>query len=166
MSLVLDATVLINFGVVRGFWLLRASVSAPIRVVEEVVAEIRSSPAREELRQAMADGWLRRHRLTSPDERQWFADLARQTPRLGAGERASLAACLAHGWTLATDDRDARRLAGKVGADRGVAVTGNIGLLLNAIDAGVVDLDAAEALYRTMIDQGFRAPFDRLADLR
>jgi predicted nucleic acid-binding protein len=46
------------------------------------------------------------------------------------------------GWTLATDDRDARRIA----AQFQVAVTGTIGILARLVEEGILDIESAEAI--------------------
>jgi predicted nucleic acid-binding protein len=110
MTTVFDATVLLNFGRRQALWMIKQTFPAPRIVVEEVVAEILYPPeAVDELHAAMAAGWLRLHRISSDAEVIAVEELRQRTPRLGPGESASLAACLANGWAFASDDRDARR---------------------------------------------------------
>jgi predicted nucleic acid-binding protein len=87
--------------------------------------------------------------------------LREQMPRLGAGESGSLAACVANGWALASDDRDARRVA----SSRGVPVTGTTGILLRAVRLDLIDLDTAESVFQRRIAGGYHAPVARLAEL-
>jgi predicted nucleic acid-binding protein len=134
-------------------------------VVDEVISEVRRPPAAPELRRALDFDWFQRYSLSSDEEYGWISELRQRTPRLGPGEVASLAACLVNNWAFATDDRDARRLASSIRRDRPVAVTGTIGLLVSAVRRGVIDLSSAETVYQAMIDEGFRTPIERLADL-
>lgn len=162
--LVLDATVLINFGGIGAFEILKQLVTSQLIAVEEVVDEVRRPPASTRLRQALDNGWIRRHRLATDEELAWVVNLNSRSPRLDNGELASLAACFANGWDFASDDRDARRMVSVVGIDPPITVTGTIGLLLSAIRHDVIDVANAESKCEQMVAGGFRSPVGRLAD--
>jgi predicted nucleic acid-binding protein len=162
MTWVLDTTVVLYFGRLEALWVIQQGLTDPKTVVDEVVAELRRPPvAVNQLHAAMTDGWLRRHVLSTDAELEAHAALHQQRPRLGAGEAASLATCIANGWALASDDQDARRVA----TTRTVPVTGTIGILLRAIRREVLGVAPAEELLQLMIEAGYRSPVTHLADL-
>jgi predicted nucleic acid-binding protein len=162
MTWVLDSTVVLNFGRFEALWVVDRALLDHKVVVTEVVEEILRPPlAVKQIRVALADDWLGLHRVATGGELAWLGSHRQQMPRLGAGEAASLAACLMHGWAFASDDQDARRFA----AARSISVTGTIGILLRAIRLESIDNYAAEELLRQMIAAGYRSPIDRLADL-
>jgi predicted nucleic acid-binding protein len=166
VTLVLDATVLLNFGRVAAFWLMARAAPGPLLVLDEVVAEVRHPlVAVDQLREAIVDGRIRRHTLTTEAETAWRAELRQRTPSLGTGEAASLAACLANGWAFATDDRRARALATSLSTERVLPLSGTLGILAQAVAAGIVDLPSGEQLLEQMIATGYRAPALRLSDL-
>lgn len=162
MRWVIDSTVLLNFGKTETLWIANRALVDPKMIVEEVRAEIlRPASVVAQLREALADGWLQLHRVSSDAEHSAMGGLRQQIPRLGAGECASLAACLANGWALASDDRDARRVAGSLD----VPITGTTGILLRAIRRETIDVATAEGVFERMIAAGYHAPVVRLADL-
>jgi predicted nucleic acid-binding protein len=163
--LILDATVIINFGAMEALPLIHQVLARPILVADEAAAEIRHPPsAVEQLHQAIADGWLRRHRLATVEEFTWLAELQQRAPSAGAGEIASIAACLANGWSFATDDRRARILAATAAEGRKVEVTGTVGILVSAVRLRVIDRSEAERLYQGMIAAGCHGPVRRLSE--
>jgi predicted nucleic acid-binding protein len=163
--LVLDATVLINFGGVEAIELLGQSVDTKLVAVDAVIDEVRDPPASNQLGHALDAGWILRHSPLTDEELERLADLRRSAPRLGRGELESLAVCLVSGWDFASDDRDARKLVSVVDDGWRITVTGTIGLLVRLVRRGVVDFVVAESLFRGMVAGGFRAPVARLADL-
>ncbi|HEY7035391.1 MAG TPA: DUF3368 domain-containing protein [Thermomicrobiales bacterium] len=162
MTWVLDTTVLLYFGRFESLWIIKHALIDPKLVVDEVVAELLRPPtAVNQLQAALTDGWLRRHPLSSDAELASLEALHQQRPRLGSGEAGGLAACIANGWALVSDDQDARRVA----TTHGVPVTGTIGTLLRAIRREIIEVDPAEALLRRMIEAGYRSPVAQLANL-
>jgi len=163
MTTVLDATVLLNYGRFEALWIPQRSLPPDRIVVPQVVAEVVYPPeAVRALGSTITEGRLRVHHSPSSEAEFAAVEELRQTrPRLGPGELASLAACLACSWSFASDDREARLIA----QDRGIVLTGTMGILIGAVEDGIVDLAHAESLFRKMIGAGYRAPVRRLADL-
>lgn len=62
---------------------------------------------------------------------------------------------------MVTDDLAARQLA----HERGVPLTGTVGILLALVRDGVLSLTEANATLAEMIDRRYRSPVDRLDDL-
>jgi|SRR5215217_1722095 len=162
MTWVIDSTVVLNFGKAESLWIVDQALIETKMVVEEVKAEIlHPASVVSQLRDALAGGWLHLHRLSLDAEHAAMEALRQQRPRLGDGECASLAVCVAYGWALASDDRDARRVA----ASRGVPVTGTTGILLRAVRRELIELPMAESVFERMIAAGYHAPVTRLSDL-
>ena len=65
------------------------------------------------------------------------------------GEAHALHATIIEGGTLATDDLAARKLADQ----RGVPVTGSIGLLVRLVRQGVLTVDEADTVLRRWIEK-------------
>jgi predicted nucleic acid-binding protein len=74
---------------------------------------------------------------------------------LDPGEAQALAVAEATDGTLVTDDGDARRIA----REREVALSGSIGLLVRAVENGLVAAETADRYLKRWIDEaGFRSP--------
>jgi len=89
--------------------------------------------------------------LDKPEELRTFGELAR---RLGQGESATIAYGIHHGYTVALDDKAARK---HVAPEN---LTGTIGLLREAIEQGQVDLEAARCVLQKMVSEGYYSPID------
>jgi predicted nucleic acid-binding protein len=82
--------------------------------------------------------------------------------RLDRGEAESLLGAIEHSGTLATDDLAARKIADQ----RGVPVTGSIGLLVLGVEAAHLDCDTADEWLDTWREQrGYYAPVDSVAEI-
>ena len=154
-TLILDTTILSNF-LKAGCLNLLQSLNCEVRLCQAVVGEITEGIHRRKVPAATLD-WLPVVVLSA--EEQSFAERLRS--RLGAGEADSLAVASMRGWTLATDDRDARRVA----AQFQVAVTGTIGILVRLVDEGILDLEKAEATLDQMIAAGYYSPIGSLREV-
>ncbi len=92
------------------------------------------------------------------NERRAYAELL---VNLGSGEASCLACAQVNGGVVATDDKVARGFCG----ERGVAVTGTLGILLAACQDGGIGFDDADATLQRTIDKGFYSPVSRISDL-
>jgi predicted nucleic acid-binding protein len=154
-TLILDATVLSNF-LKAGYLNLLQSLSSVVCLSPAVAEEIAEGMRREKIPAAALD-WLPVVVLSA--EEQSLAERLRT--RLGAGEADSLAIASMRGWTLATDDRDARRIA----AQFQVAVTGTIGILARLVEEDILDIESAEEILHRMIVQGYYSPISSLREV-
>ena len=57
-------------------------------------------------------------------------------------------------WVFASDDGSARRFA----TERGIRLTGTLGILIKAVKSEILSLSAADAIHARMIDEGYRSP--------
>lgn len=106
----------------------------------------------------MGEGWLRLVTPESGRETTLYSDYSQS---LGPGEAASLAIAICRGWSLATDDRAARRGARAAG----VAITGGVGILVHAVQAGAITRHEGYKLLQQMRRLGYRFPLDTLDEL-
>jgi len=99
-------------------------------------------------------GWLR---LVSMEEAEFrhFRELPAQ---LHAGEASCLAIAYERGWALLTDDQRARKAARKLR----VELSGTLGILVRAVEAGLIALDEGDILLQKMIERGYRSPYGSL----
>lgn len=87
---------------------------------------------------------------------------ATYTLRLDAGEAATLAAAAARGWSIAVDERAARRIAAQdVGTDR---ITGTVGILRAAVADNHLTIEEGDGLLQQMIDDGYWSPVQSLRE--
>lgn len=80
---------------------------------------------------------------------------------LDPGEAQAFAVANDRGGTLVTDDGHARTLARR----RGVSVTGSIGVMVRAVEAGQIAVEDADRWLKRWIDEtAFRAPSREFSD--
>jgi predicted nucleic acid-binding protein len=128
---------------------LRRGLQAGYAYLEDLLQKIESTAP---------GSWLRIAVPESADEHQLRADL---DLLLGRGEASCLALAISRGLILVTDDLAARRVA----QERGVPLTGTIGILLALVRDGSLSLGEANAILTGMIERRYRSPVDRLDEL-
>lgn len=155
---VLDATVLSNFAYlerVPKLQILSRPVAVPA-VRAEIEAGVDAYPFLANATAAMSGSIP----VIAVDEQ---ADALRDelVDRLDRGEAESLAVAELHDGLLVTDDGTARAVA----RDRGVRLTGTIGVLVELVDLGDVDETMADSWLKRLIDEtDYRAPSRELSD--
>ncbi|MEW5815321.1 MAG: PIN domain-containing protein [Spirochaetota bacterium] len=95
--------------------------------------------------------------LSLPEQREF----RKLRVRLGAGEASCIAAALSRGGTVVTDDRAARTEC----KEKGVPVTGTIGILAASCRDGKISIKDAEARLEMMKSSGFFSPINRIRDI-
>lgn len=149
-----DTTVFINFCAVGRLDLLVSTV-----LLVDVLNEIEQLACRRDVEAEVQRGNFQLAEVTGTMELEHWA---RYTLRLDAGESATLTAAVTRGWSVAMDDRAARRVAeSELGANR---LTGTIGILRAAIDGGLLTLEQANALLQAMIAAGYWSPIPSLGE--
>ncbi len=153
----LDATVLSNFAHIGRVDLLRLALPSDAATTPQVLAELERGVA--DGRLLAGDwGWLEVLQLTPTEE----ANLARVRLVLGDGEASCIAVALERGCVIFTDDRDARRYAGR----QKLHVSGTLGALLLLVERKHLTVAQADACLREMIAHDYRSPVTSIADLR
>jgi predicted nucleic acid-binding protein len=162
-----DTSVIINFCVVGRLGLLVRCVPPPRFLVVDVRDELEDINSRR-----LVDRLVDRHELlvvvaTEPaamvtsvrgsaaggPRRRTLSDAE---GHLGPGERATLAAAAARGWSVAVDERPGRIAAvRRVGSGR---VTGTVGILRAAVGARLITPRTGDVLLARMIRAGYYSP--------
>jgi predicted nucleic acid-binding protein len=152
----LDNTVLTNFALVNrpdlvlDLWGSGSATTSAVMTEYQAGVTSRGLPA---------DIWDPLLQLTPNSVEKDFAESL--SPKLGSGERASLAIAVHRKGILACDDAEARREAKRFS----LPITGSIGILVLNVRQGRLTLAEANALLEEMIALGYRSPVPTLDDL-
>ena len=103
-------------------------------------------------------GWLLLTSLQSPDEFRLFSDLLGD---LHHGEAACLAIAAQRKWVFLSDDRAARRAAGKLD----VSVSGTLGVLVSLVKRGLIKGEEGDLALQAMVSKGYFSPVRSIAEL-
>jgi predicted nucleic acid-binding protein len=156
MTVLLDNTVLSNFSTIRRPDLIRAAFVEQVGTTEQAFQEMLDGITLGKIPVCDWD-WLARVAIT-PDERMQFETFHEH---LGEGEAACLAVAKTRGYRLATDDKDARRLARQLG----ISLTGTIGILAILVKQDQLPLVEGDRFLHEMIASGYRSPLATLGDI-
>jgi predicted nucleic acid-binding protein len=156
MTVLLDNTVLSNFSTIRRPDLIRATFVEQVSTTEQAFQEMLDGITVGKIPACDWD-WLARVAIT-PDERMQFETFHEH---LGEGEASCLTVAKARGYKLATDDKDARRLARQLG----ISLTGTIGILATLVKQGQILLVEGDRFLHEMIASGYRSPLATLGDI-
>lgn len=155
----LDTTVISNFASTDGMTILTAILESPAvvpAVREELEGGLEAGHDYLDTAVDALDDGLDVHPGPSADN---FRDVRE---RLDPGEAESLLAAIEHAGTLATDDLAARRVADQ----RGIPVTGSIGLLVLGVESGQIDRTTADEWLDTWRGRrGYYAPVDSVTEI-
>ncbi|MEW6097112.1 MAG: hypothetical protein AB1567_11425 [bacterium] len=77
------------------------------------------------------------------------------------GEASCLAIALHRRWLFLTDDKDARKLARKVG----VFISGTLGILKIGVERELISLETGNQLLKRMMEANYRSPIRDLTEL-
>lgn len=153
-----DASVLINFCEVERLDVLIAGWDQPRYILVDVLDEL-GPRCREQVDERLGRDEIHAATLDSAAEIQRWATY---TLRLDPGESATIAAAVERGWSVAVDERAARRIAERdLGPER---MTGTIGILLAAVERSYITLEEGDRLLAEMIEAGYWSPVASLAE--
>lgn len=158
-----DTVTLSNFALAGAFDLLVDRYGRALRVTEQVRAGIAAGRVRgyselAVLERALASGAIVPIEPMTMPESKLFVDLLHT---LGSGEASCVALAFHRGGIVATDDRAARGRC----TERGVPVTGTIGILKALCIDRSSTSEEADAILARMVDAGFYSPVRRVSDL-
>lgn len=156
MTILLDNTVLSNYSTIRRPELIRLAFVEEVGTTEIAFEEMCAGVSIGRLVECDW-GWLTRFPLTPAEQPQFTALVS----HLGQGEASCLAVALRRGFRVATDDRDARRLARQMS----IPLTGTIGILAVLVKQQKVALREGNRLLRLMITAGYRTPVETLEEI-
>jgi predicted nucleic acid-binding protein len=147
-----DSSVLINFGEASCFELLIDALGQPRFLLREAELELLTPLTRHAVTGCMDAGTFMTCDLEPTEIPKWIE----LSTRLGTGEAATIAAAAKRGWSVALDDKTARRLASiELGKHR---LTGTIGILVHAIEIGCISRTTAQQRLDAMIGNGYWSP--------
>lgn len=156
MTVLLDNTVLSNFSTVQRPDLVRAAFVEQVGTTEQAFQEMVEGIAVGKIPACDWD-WLARVAVTPGEQVQFEAFCE----HLGEGEASCLAVTKERGYRLATDDKDARRLARQLG----ISLTGTIGILAILVKQDQIALDEGDRFLHEMVTAGYRSPLMTLRDI-
>ena len=162
--IVTDASVLINFLCIDRIDLI-AGHSHAFLATDHVADEISDQYPDQQRRfaSALASGALTLVPVASAEELRLFASLS-ATERLGPGECSAIALAVQRGYTLAIDDRVARRLAHRFAPSLHVVTTQD--LVVSMICQDLLDVVEADRIKQEWADRHrFRLNLDSFGDL-
>lgn len=167
--IIFDNTVLSNFALSQVFyvihWLYAGRAFVGKAVQREIQAGINSASTSarlqnrtklEEINQALDDGWLQTpsDEVNPNDDAVELRLTLEYSQRFGAGESEAMAIARNRNWVFASDDGAARNFA----KERGIRLTGTLGILVKAVKNQILCLSLADAIHAHMIDEGYRSP--------
>jgi predicted nucleic acid-binding protein len=155
-QVLLDNTVLSNFALIGKIDVLWDVLGSRAATVVDVIHEYERGVALRRL-QKLQWNWLAILSLTAEELVLKQAFLR----RVNAGEAACLAVAYSRKMAVVTDDRDARTIA----VQYGIAKTGTIGVLVEAIHKQVLSPTDANVVLQKMISLGYRSPLGSLDTL-
>ena len=158
-----DTVTLSNFALSGAFDLLLDRYGRSLRVTEQVRAELAAGRIRgyselAVMERALASGAIVPIEPMTMPESELFVELLRI---LGSGEASCVALAFHRGAIVATDDRAARSCC----AERGIPVTGSIGVLKALCMDLAITSGEADAILARMVVAGFYSPVRRISDL-
>lgn len=158
-----DTVTLSNFTLVGRLDLLAERYGPRATVTPEVLAEVIEGIAAgfdglRAIEAAVREGTLGCGGMLSAEERDAYRGLIRL---LSPGEASCIACAKTRGGTVVTDDRAARGCC----AERGIPLTGTIGILKACCRDGALVPDEADALLAAMVAAGYYSPVRRISDL-
>ena len=161
MNVSTDACILINLLLAHRLDLLGAVAPYVFSVPTEVLGEITYPDQQTELKEALDRGWIQEARMEAIEELQIFAQ---GNEKLGSGESACLALAQTRTWILGTDDSKGIKWK-KVISTSGLQVLNTPGILLLAIQQGVLTVEQADEIKTLLETNRFRMGFASFRDL-
>jgi len=157
MPVVSNTSPILNLAIVDQLELLRRQfdkILIPNAVLDELKID-EERPGSQAIRRAISSGWIQAQRVSNKP----LAQLLKQTLDQGEAEAITLAIELNADWTL-LDEREGRKVAKSLGLN----VTGILGILLRAKQAG--ELESLQPIIDDLInDAGFRIAPELLAQV-
>lgn len=166
--IIFDNTVLSNFALAQVFYVLKMLYSGRAFVGKAVQCEIiagiesandscfSSRTKLQEINQALQEGWMKTPSddINPNDEAVELQLTLEYSKRFGAGESEAMGIAHNRNWVFASDDGAARKCA----KERGIRLTGSIGILVKAVKSKFLSLSVADTVHARMIDEGYHSP--------
>lgn len=164
LPIVIDSTVIFNFGVIGQFELLeklyKNQLVIPTDVKVEVVIDRIAGPIVEE---KIKNQIIREYLIKYDCENEEIKDYIRLRRKFGLGESACLAIAKNSSCTVATDDM---RVARKYCEDNNISLIGTLGILYKAYENGLISADDGQAILSDMINiRKYKSPTASFSDV-
>ncbi len=156
MTVLLDNTILSNFSILGRPELVQLAFAERVATTHPVFQELQAGLALNRI-PACDWEWLCSLPLMESEQR----DFEYFSQHLGAGESACLALALHDGYKVATDDKDARRLARQLG----IPVSGTLGILIMLVKNQHLTLAERNRMLQKLAAAGYRSPVETLEEL-
>jgi predicted nucleic acid-binding protein len=162
-EIVFDCCCISNFALSDYLFILENLYSRSAYITNFVAAEImrgiqQGHSGLRKIQVALKEGWLQEAIVRTQKEKSLYETLS---VSLGLGEASSIAVARTRGFTLASDDRAARREAGLLD----IKLTGTIGILKKAVTHKTISKNEGNLILGKMIDAGFYSPIRNLKKL-
>ena len=156
-----DTCVLVNFAIVGRLDLIVQIKEFLFHVPQEVVDEVTVTAQRQLLDEILANGGLKKTEVREVSELARFAEYSQ---RFGKGESACLAIAGCRGWVFATDESKDKRLKKEIEVSK-VRIINTPGLLLKAIQEGLVNVGQADAIKSELERNRFKMDFGSFQEI-
>ncbi len=151
---IVDTTVISNFALIKRLDVLVNTIE--FYTTEEVIEELRVC-VEKGIFCLNFDPEMRIINMKDKERLTFFG----LTNKFGRGEASCLAIGMHRNARIFTDDFDARKAAQRAE----IPVSGTIGILMDAIEKGILTKDEGNELLHQMIKKGFFSPFETLDQL-
>lgn len=156
-----DTCVFVNFAIVGRVEIMVQIQDFVFHVPQEVAEEITVQFQKQSLEQMFGLGGLKKTELRDVAELTRFADYSQ---RFGKGESACLAIAACRRWIVATDETKDKRLKKEIDA-LGIRIVNTPGLLLKAIQVGLLSVAEADATKGELENNRFKMDFHSFQEL-
>ncbi len=150
-----DTCVFVNFAIVGRVELMVRISDFTFHVPQEVADEVTVDAQRHKLEEMFGSGGLKKAHLQDLGELEQFA---RYSQRFGKGESACLAIAGCRRWVFATDETKDKRLKKEIAA-AGVRIVNTPGVLLKAIQQGLLSVSDADSIKAELEKNRFKMDF-------
>jgi predicted nucleic acid-binding protein len=151
----IDTCVFVNFAIVGRVDVIAKISGFLFHVPQEVVDEVTVARQRQLLDEMLASGDLKKTEVHDVSELARFAEYSQ---RFGRGESACLAIAACRGWVFATDESKDKRLKKEIESSK-VRIINTPGLILKAIQDGVLSISEADAIKAELEKNRFKMDF-------
>lgn len=157
----MDTCVFVNFAIIRRVDLFSRISEFLFHVHQEVINEVTVAAQRQLLNEMLENGGLKKTELREVSELTHFAEYSKT---FGKGESACLALAVCRRWVIATDESKDRRLKREIEASK-IQIINTPGLLLTAIQRGVLTIGDADAIKEELERNRFKMNFRSFREL-
>lgn len=164
LPLIIDNTVISNFGLINRFDILSSLHSNEVIIPTNVIIESIVIPSLEKhVQAALSNGWMQEYTLEYTSERNELKEYANLKKRFDDGESAAMAIAKTWGCTLASDDMKAVR---KYCVSNKIELLGSLGILFDAYSEKLINAQDGQQLLSDMINMSrYKCPVSQFKEV-